>query len=242
MKRRTRSNSERKQVQHTVASLPGAERYEGQGIVIGTSKILTNSLNNSTDELRQLVHRLMYGRVGSQKERMTNIFAFCGFETEDQLDRMKRALSKRLDEDVTALADLFKLDKEQEDLADAVAKFFNEPTRPEGDSEIEFSEGNDEKEEPNLDSDGDDDDEEVYNEEMMIEDEQNELDEEKEFEEESSSEPEEEEDDEEEEPEEEEEEEPMVDDEEEEQPEDDDDDDEERHQKKPKNVKDKKKK
>ncbi|KAL7715147.1 protein DEK [Entamoeba marina] len=164
MQRRTRR--ERKAPERLVATTShGAERYKGNGVVIGTSKILREKIEDAPVALRTLVHRLMYGRQGNQSERLQNILAFCGFDSDNQSERAVTALSKRTDEEVNSLADLFLIDetdrKEQESL---IIGFFKEPKRPNNDEEVEFVEEEEEEKEEDVQYEESDDDEEVYDE------------------------------------------------------------------------------
>ncbi|BFU24677.1 hypothetical protein EHI8A_037390 [Entamoeba histolytica HM-1:IMSS-B] len=172
MKRRTRS--ERKAPERLpTGQIGGIERYHGPGIVLGTSKIISDAISGASNEILVLIHRLMYQRQGSQKERLNNILSFCGFENDDQVEKCKVALLKRNDEEVKTLAELFKLeDTQRDEIIDGLAEFLKEPKRPREDVVIEFideeqnelEEREKEEKELELEMEEEDDDQEVYDE------------------------------------------------------------------------------
>ena len=178
-RRPERERRERKEPERFQASdLSNNVRYQGEGIVLGTSKIYTESLSNADEKTIVLLHRLIYHRMGKADERLNNILAFNGFETEEQTKKFSQALKKKDDEDIDAICDIFRIEK-GEDKTKELVDFFNEPNRLDDDEEIEFVDENGEEEEEEdermKDVEGEDENEEVFDEnEVSMDDEEEE--------------------------------------------------------------------
>ncbi|ELP90607.1 protein DEK, putative [Entamoeba invadens IP1] len=165
MRRRTRS--ERKKPERLgTGTIGGVDRYKGNGIVLGTSKLFSTALTAAPAAEQILVHRLLYQRQGSQKERLNNILSFCGFETDDQAEKCQASAEKRTAEEINSLCAIFKIE-EDENKVEALVTFFKTPTRPNGDETVEFEDQAEDEEEEEIDEaqmEEDDEDQELYDE------------------------------------------------------------------------------
>lgn len=178
MQRRTRR--ERKAPERLTANITNTvTRYHGTGIVLGTSKMIKDGITAASDKIKVLLHRCIYHRQGSAKERLNNILSFQGFENEDQIEKFKSTLEKREESELKEIAEAVCLDSTKSNILDEITEFFKEPKRPRDDEVIDFVDQVDNEQkmreeeereiEEELEAEDDDDNQEVFNEEDVEE-------------------------------------------------------------------------